>query len=397
MRIVDISEFFSDHGGGVRIYVHQKLEAYAKAGIEAAIIAPGAEDRREARSGGEIIWVRSPTLAFDHRYHLFGRAQPVFDLLDELKPHILEASSTWRGGWIAARWRGDAKKPALKSLFLHQDPVAVYPHSLFSPFIDESRLDRVFSWFWEYLRRLSDHFQSIVVGSNWFASRLKQNGVGDPTVIPLGVEKNLFLPEKRSEQTRRMMLNTCGIDDPTATLFMAVSRHHPEKRLPVLIDAFRQFSAKEKAGLYLVGDGPSWRTIKQRARSCGGVKVAGVIKDRIELATQMASADYFIHGGAAETFGLVVAEALSAGIPFLAPHLGGASDFANDAYSETYRAGDSSSCFAAMQRITARNRTSMAKAASDASQIISSPQIHFDRLINHFETILDNRGQRLAA
>lgn len=90
MRLVDICEFFSDFGGGVRTYVHQKLEACANEGWEATIIAPGPADRREKRLGGEIIWVRSPTLAFDHRYHLFARSKPVHDLLDELNPTVIE-------------------------------------------------------------------------------------------------------------------------------------------------------------------------------------------------------------------------------------------------------------------------------------------------------------------
>ena len=135
MRVVDISEFFSDFGGGVKTYAHQKLEASVKAGIETIIIAPGPADRRERRLGGEIIWVRSPVLPFDHRYHLFADMRPVHALLDELAPHVVEGSSTWRGGWMAATWRGSAAR----ALFLHQDPVAVYPQSLFSPAIGAAR------------------------------------------------------------------------------------------------------------------------------------------------------------------------------------------------------------------------------------------------------------------
>ncbi|MEM9168745.1 MAG: glycosyltransferase family 1 protein, partial [Pseudomonadota bacterium] len=60
MKLVDVCEFFSDFGGGVRTYVHQKLEACAKEGWKTTIIAPGPADRREKRLGGEVIWVRSP-------------------------------------------------------------------------------------------------------------------------------------------------------------------------------------------------------------------------------------------------------------------------------------------------------------------------------------------------
>ncbi|MEO0399045.1 MAG: glycosyltransferase [Pseudomonadota bacterium] len=397
MKLVDISEFFSDFGGGVRTYVHQKLEACAEAGVEATIIAPGPADRRETRHGGEVIWVRSPALAFDHRYHLFSRSKPVHDLLDEIKPDIVEGSSTWKGAWIAGDWQGPAAERAARSLFLHQDPVAVYPHSLLSPRIDETRLDQLCFWFWAYMRRLAKSFGSVVVASEWFAARLKAHRVGKPSVIPLGVEKTTFSPKLRNEIVRRQMLAECGVNDPDAVLFIAVSRHHPEKRLGMMIDAFQLYSQNNAAGLVIIGDGPAWRTIHKRAAACPGVKIAGQIGDREDLATRIASADYFVHGGAAETFGLVIAEALSAGLPFVAPHIGGAADFAHPAYSETYRAGDAAACADAMARITGRDRQELAIAARAGGNRVNTPSDHFDVLIAHYEQLILEQRLRIAA
>ena len=393
MKIVDISEFFSDFGGGVRTYVHQKLEACAAAGCEATIIAPGRADRREKRLGGEVIWVRSPTLAFDHRYHLFSNPSPVHELLDEIKPDVVEGSSTWKGAWIAGKWRSDAAK----SLFLHQDPVAVYPHSLLSPTINEDTLDKCFFWFWGYMRRLARNFDSVVVASDWFGDRLKKHRIGAPTVIPLGVEKSMFSHSKRNDMLRKEMLKACNVDDPNATLFLAVSRHHPEKRLGMLMKAFSKFHENNPSGLFIIGDGPTWRTVHRQAAEHRGIKVAGHIGDREEIARRLASADFFVHGGAAETFGLVVAEALASGLPFVAPHLGGAADFAHPAYSETYRAGDPRACTDAMQRIIDRNRNDLVIAARAGSRRIMEPSHHFDALLKHYDVLVKQRRTRKAA
>ncbi|MBI1391387.1 MAG: glycosyltransferase [Alphaproteobacteria bacterium] len=392
MKLVDISEFFSDLGGGVRTHAHQKLEACASVGVEATIIAPGDEDRRERRLGGEIIWVKSPTLAFDHRYYLFDRAKPVHDLLDVIRPDVIEGSSTWRGSWIARSWTG----PAARALFLHQDPVAVYPHSLLAPGITEERLDQSFFWFWGYLRRLAKGFDSVVVGGRYFADRLARHGIERPEVIPLGIEKQMFSPALRNEARRREMLAACGVDDPDAALFLAVSRHHPEKRLGMVMDAFERVRSGRPAGLYIVGDGPAWRSVHRKARGLPNIKIAGQVADRGAIAEMFSSADYLVHGGAAETFGIVIGEALCSGLPFVGPDRGGASDLAGPGHSEIYRAGDADGCAEAMRRILARDRVELSKAAAAASHDLNTPRAHFDRLLSHYERLLQTRLETAA-
>lgn len=393
MRLADISEFFSDFGGGVRTYAHQKLEASAKAGIRTTIIAPGPADRRETRLGGEIIWVRSPVLPLDHRYHLFADLRPIHAILDELSPQIVEGSSTWRGGWAAATWRGDAAK----ALFLHQDPVAAYPQSLFSPAVSAERVDRFCFWFWSYMRRLTRCFDETVVPSESFAGRLTRFGVRSPFVAPLGIDKSAFSYELREEATRREMLAACGVVEPDAPLFICVGRHHIEKRLPMVIRAHQQFRATRAAGLYVIGDGPMWRNIKRTATGAEGVFIAGAENDRPSLARKLASADILVHGGAAETFGLVVAEALASGLPIIAPDVGGAADLTHPAYGESYKFGRSQALTAAMFRIVARDRAELSVAARAGSHRLGTPDEHFARLFERYASLVSGRSLRRAA
>ncbi len=64
------------------------------------------------------------------------------------------------------------------------------------------------------------------------------------------------------------------------------------------------------------------------------------VEDRDELARIYASADLLVHGSGAETYGLVVAEAIASGLPIVAPAGGGAGDLAHSGYSRRYRPGD---------------------------------------------------------
>jgi alpha-1,6-mannosyltransferase len=393
MRVADISEFFSDFGGGVRTYVHQKLEAAAKAGVAMTIVAPGPADRRERRLGGEIVWVRSPVLPLDHRYHLFARKKPVHALLDELQPDFIEGSSTWRGAWIARSWAGNARR----ALFLHQDPVAVYPQSFLSPALKAERVDQLFAGFWRYMAKLSAGFDATIAPSAVFARRLDRHGIARAIACPLGVDRTLFGAERRSDALRLKMLSACGVKDPAAPLFVAVSRHHPEKRLPMMMRAFAAFAASRPAALYLIGDGPMWRSVEAQAQKIRGVAVAGPVTDRDLIAAKLASADYFVHGGAAETFGLVVAEALASGVPIVAPDQGGASEFVHPAWGEAYRAGDAEALSAALSRIVARDRRELALAARAGGHRVNAPADHFEKLFSVYGALADERRERAAA
>lgn len=392
MRLVDIAEFYSEFGGGVRTYVHQKLEASAKCGVETTIIAPGPADRRERRAGGEILWVRSPVLALDHRYHIFADMRPVHALLDDISPDVIEGSSTWQGARIARAWKGKAAR----ALFLHQDPVAVYPHSIFSPRLSEHCVDQLCFWFWAYLRDLARGFDATVAPGRHFAARLRRFAVPNVEACPLGVDKPIFSHEFRDETLRRSMLAACGAKTD-AVLFIAVSRHHPEKRLLLLIEAFDRFRRARPAALYIVGDGPMWRAVGARAAATPNVHVAGPIGGRSDLARHLASADYFLHGGAAETFGLVVGEALCSGLPVIVPDRGGAAELAHPAYAETYRSGDAAALAAAMARMTGRDRNDLSLAARAGGCRLSTPAEHFDQLFALYASLGRAPAERRAA
>jgi len=400
MKIVDVAEFYSEQGGGVRTYVHQKLAASRAAGVDCTIIAPGAEDRVEAREGGRIVWVKSPAHPFDHRYHWFrfgGGAPAVHAAIDAERPDVVECSSPWQGAWITSKWRGDAATV----FFLHQDPVAVYPQTFLGGAIGARAVDRLCGFFWAYLDRLSRRFDETVVSGEWLADRLAGFGLRRPKAVPFGVDGAAFSPRLADAQTRREMLAACGVrpeDADRATLAVAVSRHHPEKRIGTLFRAVEELSKERPIGLYLIGDGPSRRRVEKRAAETPGVFVAGQISDRGALARKMASADFMLHGGAAETFGLVVAEALSAGLPLVVPDLGGAADLARPSYAEIYTAGKPGSCAEAVRRLTARDPAALrAAVVRDALPRLRSPDDHFADLFRLYEGLAARRYARRPA
>ena len=391
MKLLDVAEFYSDHGGGVKTYIQQKLQVSHHLGVKTVIVAPGTEDRREQREHGTIIWLKSPPIPVDRRYHFFNNYRAIHEVLNSEKPQIVEGSSPWLGGRAVSRWQGDA----VKSFFIHQDPVSSYPQLLLENILKPQHVDWLFAWFWRYMRRLGDTFDTTVVSAPWFADRLAGLGLRRPTPIPFGIEKGLFSPALRNENLRRHLLEQCGIDDPDARLILSVSRHHPEKRIGTMIDAVAQVNKSRPVGLYLIGDGPRRKAVEKHARSVKGVHVAGQVRDRHRLAKILASSDAMIHCCASETFGLVIAEALSSGLPLIVPDRGGAFDLADKGYAEVHKVGDARSCADAIVRLFERNQAQLRASAARANVRTSAD--HYEHLFNHYAGLMNASGRELQA
>lgn len=388
MKIVDVAEFYSPRGGGVKTYINRKMIAGAKYGHEIVVIAPGPHDGEEHRSGGRIIWVKSPRLPVDWRYRMFTSDQQVHRILDAEKPDILEGSSPWKGGQIVSRWGGATRKV----MFWHQEPVSAYAQAFLGGSLGIARVDRLFAWQWSRLRKLQSAFDASVVSSNWLAQRIQKFGLAQPRVIPLGIEKDHFFGGRRDRTLRQQLLGKCGLGQD-ASLLLAVTRFHPEKHVGIVVRAFRLAKQSRDIGLVLVGDGPLRPWIRWRAKRAGSAHLAGVINDRDKLALYMASADALLHGGSAEPFGLVVAEAISCGLPVVVPDDGGAAELAQAEFGETYRAGDAKSASDAILRLLDRDRAIMERdCARLSSERIHSIDDHFQKLFDFYSADVRNHS-----
>jgi alpha-1,6-mannosyltransferase len=376
MKVADVAEFYAEQGGGVRTYIDRKLEAADRLGHELVVVAPGPADRVEDRPGGRIRWIRSRPMPIDPRYYLLLRESAVHAALDAERPDVVEGSSPWTGGWFAARWPGAARK----AFVFHQDPVAVYPHTALDRWLSVASIDRGCEPYWAYLRRLSAHFDLTVTSAQWLADRLAGHGVRHPVSVPFGIEKHVFSPDLRSNDTRRQWLARCGYGEDVP-LAVIVSRFHPEKRLGTLFKAYDRVAAHREIGLVVFGDGPLRGLVDRAVRRRPGVVLGGFLRGRRDLAVALASADLLLHGSAAETFGLAVAEALCSGLPIVVPDRGGAAELADPAYAECYPPGDVEACAAAIGRMLDRDPAALRPmAARAAAERVRSVEEHFAAL-----------------
>lgn len=397
LKIIDVAEFYAPQGGGVRTYIDLKLQAAHAHGHELVVIAPGAHDHEERRFGGRIVWVGSPALPPDPRYRLLVRKKAVHAVIDREAPHVVEASSPWTGAWIVAHYRATHSRPPLiKSLIYHHDPVAVYPQTLLGARFGTQRVDAWCAGYWAYLRSLSRHFDVTLVSGHWLARRLWQHGVGNARAVPFGIDKALFSCAQPDPRLRRALLRRAGANEQAA-LLITVSRLHPEKRLGTLFKAVELLSTQRAIALVVYGDGPLDRYCQLRARGLP-IYLAGMTRDRVLLSRALASADALLHGSSAETFGLVVAEALCAGLPVVVPNAGGAFELARPAHAESYPAGDPHACASAAARLLARMGPSLRAATRTAAQsLVLSHEQHWEQLFAAYETLAGRHARQPVA
>jgi alpha-1,6-mannosyltransferase len=285
---------------------------------------------------------------------------------------------------LAGHWPGQA----VKSLVFHQDFVAGYPYTLLGGAMSHAAIDRLFGGYWRYVRRLSERFDVTVTGGDWLAARLEGFGLHNPVSVPLGIESGLFSPEKRDPELRRSLLEACGAP-ADGRLLLAVGRLHPEKRHKAMIEGFTRARARRKdLGLVIIGDGPIRANVETWARRAGHIHMMGPIADRQLLARCMASGDVLLHGSGAETYGLVVAEAIASGLAIVSPDSGGAADLARRGESRLYVTGNGESCGEAILELVGTLDGPRRSPPDDAS---TTAEAHFAALFDLYGSMLEAR------
>jgi alpha-1,6-mannosyltransferase len=304
MHLVDTTLFYSPTSGGVKRYLaakHAWLAAHTS--WEHTILVPGRTD--QIQRGGVCTLAGYPVPGtFNYRLPINPRRW--VRVLDSLEPGLIEAGDAFHPAWCS--WRVARRRDIALVAFYHSN----------LPQIIGRRCGRALSEpaIRRYVRWLYERFDVVFAPSRLMCAYLKELGVAHAVHQPLGVDAQVFSPQRRDRPVRERL----GLPGDARVLVYA-GRFAREKNLPVLLQAFARLG--KPYHLLLIGG-------ERAARPTGNVTMLPYRRDSEELAGWIASADALVHAGTKETFGLVILEAMACGRPVVAARAGAFPEFIDD-------------------------------------------------------------------
>ncbi len=163
-----------------------------------------------------------------------------------------------------------------------------------------------------YLKKFHNAAQATMVPTSQLQGELDKVGFKHLSVVPRGVDTDVFSPDHRNEALR----SSWGADSTTRVL-LYVGRLAPEKNLKLVIQTYNNLKRNHAdIKLVLVGDGPMRAGLEKDNPE---VIFAG-FQTGASLAQHYASGDIFLFASQTETFGNVTLEAMASRLAIVAFH-----------------------------------------------------------------------------
>ncbi|MBR0559233.1 glycosyltransferase [Neokomagataea anthophila] len=131
----------------------------------------------------------------------------------------------------------------------------------------------------------------------------------------------------QEREAQRMRMRTFLDLPESAFLVVGAGRMVPEKGFSRLIKAWRDGGFGGATTLVLIGDGPEREALEAQARGASEIRFLGY---RTDMPALLAAFDGFVLPSDHEPFGLVLLEAMAAGLPVCATAAGGVLDILSD-------------------------------------------------------------------
>jgi alpha-1,6-mannosyltransferase len=314
VKICDVTQFYSPVSGGVKRYISEKRNYVLQhTRDEHHLIIPGSDTRYERDGRLHLHTIRSPRLDFfsryPSRYRLILNTRLVLDMLDDIRPDIIESGDPYHLAWTALRAGTQLHAPVFG--FYHSHFPEAYLRTA-AKYGGAWFRDAVLNYAEDYIVKLYSHFTATLVPSEHLREILHGWGVTNTVTLNLGVDTKAFHPAVRNEALRDQL----GLPRDRKVL-LYVGRLSPEKNIGMLLAAFEELHARHPHTYHLVivGDGPLRRMLPATRHRTNALTWRSYIQDSATLADYYHAADLFIHPGVCETFGLVVLEAQACGLP----------------------------------------------------------------------------------
>ncbi len=258
--------------------------------------------------GGADVFFRMPSLPLPTRtpYRLtvpLVSRRSVRSVIRRL--HLVHVHSPFVTGWMGLRY---ARRYGMPVIYTYHTQLEAYTH--YVPFDQNATRFATET----LTRTFANSVDAVVVPTEAMFAHLRELGVTVRiAVVPSGIDVERFASGRRDDAVRASLGATKSL------LLLFVGRLAKEKSVDILLRALA-LANRDDLTLAIAGDGPAREELEELAVALGvaeRVRFLGAV-ERERLPNLYASSDVFVFPSTSETQGLVLAEALAAGVPVIA-------------------------------------------------------------------------------
>jgi glycosyltransferase involved in cell wall biosynthesis len=363
-KSVHITNYYHKNSGGISTSYNNLLAAAGRHKRHVRLIAPGeTESMEKVNEFAKIYYVPARySPLFDTRYrvimpwHYMLKDSVVRRILLDERPDIIEVTDKYTlsllgpmirtnsfkklgrpilvhfscermddnvrafisggrfGRWLARTVMGNYILPSFDYHIANSEYTAAEFYESYSPAENRRRSEWLFRKSWQMLKA-----PRVALSERIF-------------VCPRGVDTGHFSSERRSVKTAHDMRTRAGVPHDS-TLLLYAGRLSPEKNIGLLVEMMKILSAESLRDyrLLVAGAGPKSDWLREQGEKAGRGKIVllGHL-DKETLAEYYANADVFVHPNPKEPFGIAPLEAMSSGVPTVAPNVGGILSYATN-------------------------------------------------------------------
>jgi glycosyltransferase involved in cell wall biosynthesis len=379
MRIAYFTDTFYPEINGVTNTLNNLVDYLQKTGIDYLVFAPD-YDGRHGEGEENVMRFRgiSPLVNPNSRLAL-PYYKTVRSAILKFNPDMIHITIELGIGLVGLRIARELNIPIVMSY-----------HTNFDSYLNLYEFGSLKKGYWGYMKWFHSFAKVNLCPSNDTLKTLEKRGLQNLDIWSRGIDATLFSPEHYSEAMRSRL------GAPGKTVFLYVGRIAREKGLDTLAEAIGIINAehKDEAVFVFTGEGPYMKELREM--DIQNAVFTGFLRGK-ELAEVYASSDAFVFPSGTETFGNVVLEAMSSGLPVICTDSGGITDFTShleNAYVCQYQdaAGLARGMSELIKKPELRSKLSRGGLETAAKR---SWEYIFETLISQYETVLGNSAANL--
>ncbi len=374
MRIAFFTETFIPKVDGIVTTLCQTIRQLESKGHEVLIVAPDGGEERFSRSriarmpGHAFPFYPELRLAFPHASIRATLTDFHPDIIHVADPALLGIAGLYYAGGYAA---GALKLPLVISY--HTD-LPQYLHHYGLGFLEPA--------IWPAMRARHRRAALNLCTSQAVLQELRSHGILNTAMWPGGVDAELHRPERRSRAMRDRLSQRR--DGPVLLYVGRLSAEKEVGRLKTILQGVQQ--TRPEVNLAIIGDGPERASLERHFAGLP-VNFCGFLHGE-ELAAAYASADIFVMPSRTETLGLVILEAMSAGLPVVGANAGGIPELIESGHNG-FLFDDEPAAIQAIQSLLADASLATAiRQTADATVKSHSWEAATDLLLSHYAELL---------